>query len=117
MSKRPAPSSDAPAPGSHAFTREVWLDRIARFATSGLTAAQFCATEDVSLPSFYAWRRRLARESAPDPLPRPRLLPVRLPHQAPLEVLLPSGLVLRLGPGCDLALVQAVLLALGGSSC
>ena len=48
---------------SRAATREVWLDRVARFPASGLTVAQFCAIEAVSVPSFYSWRRRLAAEA------------------------------------------------------
>ena len=48
---------------SRAATRELWLDRLVRFPASGLTVAQFCAIEAVSVPSFYSWRRRLAAEA------------------------------------------------------
>ena len=87
--------------GAHA----AWTDRLARFPLSGLTPAQFCAQEGVSLPSFYAWRRRLAPQAAstppqPDGDPGPRLLPVRLPTgSAAVELALPNGAVLRLSPG------------------
>lgn len=106
---------------SRAFTREVWLDRLARFPLSGLTAAQFCAIEAVSLPSFYAWKRRLAPEAMPHQQrsePAPRLLPIRL--QAPsasLELVLNTGLVLRIPPGCDTTWVRSLVTALGGPSC
>src|SRR5947199_319176 len=47
-------------PRSRAATRQAWVERLARFPDSGLSPAQFCAQEGVSLPSFYAWKRRLA---------------------------------------------------------
>ncbi len=109
---------------SRAATRELWLDRLARFPASGLTAAQFCAIEAVSLPSFYFWKRRLAAEkqAATSPQPSadrgPRLLPVKLQPAAPaVELVLTTGAVLRLPPGCDLTWVRSLLAALGESSC
>jgi hypothetical protein len=110
---------------SRAFTREVWLDRLARFPLSGLTPAQFCAVEAVSLPSFYAWKRRLAAEvPGPDAEPDnglgrgPRLLPVRLaPPGGTPELVLATGAVLRLPPGCDLAWVRSLVEVLGDAPC
>jgi transposase len=106
-----------------AAAHAAWTERLARFPASGLTPAQFCAQQGVSLPSFYAWRRRLAAQAAAtepgsDDAPGPRLLPVRLPPtNAAVELVLPSGAVLRLAPGCDLAFVRALLQALGGAPC
>ena len=120
----PASASSA-VPRSRVVVRQAWVERLARFPLSGLTPAQFCAHEGVSLASFYAWKRRLAAAEAPaDGLARPdtdhgpRLLPVRLaaPHHA-IELVLPGGTVLRLGPGCDLAFVRALLDALGAPPC
>jgi hypothetical protein len=110
---------------SRAATRQTWVERLARFSLSGLRPAQFCAQEGVSLPSFYAWKRRLATATL-DPAaaaPRdrdagPRLLPVRLPAPAPaLELVLPGGAVLRIPPGADLAWVRSLVEALGGVPC
>jgi transposase len=104
---------------SRAATREVWLDRLARFPSSGLTVAQFCAIEAVSVPSFYSWKRRLAAIS-PDQGGDggPRLLPVRLQPCGPaVELVLPTGAVLRLSPGCDLDWVRSLVTALGGAPC
>ena len=120
-----APPPPRPTPRSRAFTRAVWAERLARFPDSGLTPAQFCALEAISLPSFYAWRRRLAGEALaaatpPDPTPErgPHLLPVRLQATAPaVELVLPTGAVLRLPPGCDLAWVRSLVATLGGASC
>jgi transposase len=114
------PPPAGPTRRSRAFTREVWAERLARFPTSGLTPAQFCAVEAISLPSFYAWRRRLAADAADGDTAnqQPPLLPVRLqPLAAAVELVLPSGTVLRLPPGCDLAWVRSLVATLGGASC
>jgi transposase len=120
----PASTSLPRPPRARAATRQTWVERLARFSASGLSPAQFCAQEGVSLPSFYAWKRRLATEAL-DPAAAPpagdagpRLLPVRLPSPAALpELVLPGGAVLRIPPGADLAWVQSLVEALGGAPC
>ena len=110
---------------SRAAARAAWVERLARFPSCGLSPAQFCAAEGVSLPSFYAWKRRLAAEAldlaagqGPGQDPGPRLLPVRLQAPAaPVELVLPTGAVLRLTPGCDLAFLRLLLDALGAQPC
>ena|SRR5262245_57430993 len=94
-----------------AATHRLWHERLERFARSGLNIAAFCQREGVSQPSFYAWRR-LRDES-------PRFLPVRVipPSALPVELLLPSGCVLRLSPVCELAWVRDLLEVLEVSSC
>jgi len=123
----PAPAlTDATVPvRPRAPARQLWVDRLARFTSSGLTPAQFCATEGVSLAAFYSWRRRLAKTAeappngqAPDAGRGPRLVPVRLTAPVtPVELVLPCGAVVRLLPGCDLAFVRSLLEALGGMPC
>ncbi len=111
-------------PRSREATRQAWAERMARFPTAGLTTAQFCAAEGVSIASFYLWKRRLA-PTAPSALlsdagPRtpPRLLPVRLPEPPPaVELVLPGGAVLRLGPGVDEATLRSLLRLLGVLPC
>jgi hypothetical protein len=125
MSEVSVTSADTPpSPRSREAIRHSWVERLARFARSGLRPAQFCANEGISLPSFYAWKRRLAAAAAPADAPRPhadaepRLLPVRLPAaNAAIELVLPTGAVLRLLPGCDLAFVRALLVTLGDEPC
>ena len=114
-----------PSPRSRAGARQLWVERLARFADSGLRPAAFCAAEGVSLPSFYSWKRRLNAESCPSATERnadtqlgPRLLPVRLPAAAvAVELVLPSGVVLRVPPGCDLAFVRSLIESLGHAPC
>src|SRR3954447_18504488 len=109
MSEPVAVLTEAPRPPrSRDAVRHTWAERLARFASAGLTTAQFCATEGVSVASFYLWKRRLAgavRPAVPEISGQqagPRLLPVRLTNPAPaVELALPSGAVLRIGPGAD----------------
>jgi hypothetical protein len=64
-----------------------------------------------SAPSLYACKRRL-HGTARCGAPAPRLVPVHLvspPASAPLELLLPSGLVLRPPPDTDLGWVRQLL--------
>jgi hypothetical protein len=103
---------------SRAAVRAAWADRIARFGTSGLSPAAFCAAEGVSLPAFYSWKRRLASplttDGAATGLP---LLPVRLAEPTTaIEVALPTGAVLRLGCA-DEATLRCLLRLLGALPC
>ena len=115
----------SPPPRPRTAARAAWVDRLRRFAQSGLRPAQFCGQEGVSLPSFYAWKRRLAAEAvgtgpaADAAAPRePRWLPVRLPGPAtPLELVLPSGAVVRIAAGADEAALRGLLRLLGVPGC
>jgi hypothetical protein len=112
-----------PSPTLRASARQAWVDRLARFHSSGLRPAEFCAQEGVSLPSFYSWKRRLTAPAAATPTEAaddagPCLLPVRLHSPATaVEFVLPTGTLLRLTPGRDLAWVRTLVDALGGLPC
>jgi len=111
----PAPLSARPGRRPDPALPDLWRQRLQRFERSGLSAVAFCAKEGVSVPSFYAWRRRLLR---PPIETAARLVPVRLfPAAAPVEILLPDGLVLRLAAGCDLDFVRALVATLGERPC
>jgi len=121
----PALSSELPGRRPDPALAHLWRQRLQRFERSGLSAAAFCATEGVSTPSFYAWRRRL-RHDTKDQTTRDarstadvaRLVPIRvLPAVIPIELLLPGGAVLRLAPGCDLDFVRSVVDTLGDRPC
>ena len=100
--------------------QQRWLQRLQRFHRSGLTVAAFCQQEGVSVPSFYAWKRRLRTPSPDRPATTPRFVPVRLGSptaSAPVELLLPSGCVLRLSAVCDRTWLRDLLDLLGVTPC
>jgi transposase len=108
------PVKDNRATSPRADARQVWVERLRRFAGSGLRVAAFCAREGVSTPSFYSWKRRLAGAAAAGP----RLLPIRLqPPAAPLELALPQGAVLRIPQGADEGTLRCLLRLLGVGPC
>ena len=120
----PAPWSPRPGRPNDPALADLWRQRLRRFEQSGLSAGAFCAKEGVSAPSLYAWRRRLRQRPAvpsiplaPPPADGARLVPVRLLPAAPVEVVLPGGLVLRLTTGCDLDFVRSLVAALGERPC
>ncbi|HEX4132106.1 MAG TPA: hypothetical protein VHZ24_18900, partial [Pirellulales bacterium] len=44
--------------------RKLWGERLGRYRVSGLTVARFCASEGVSLHTFYYWSKRVEKGSA-----------------------------------------------------
>jgi transposase len=100
--------------------RQRWQQRLQRFHRSGLSVPDFCEREGISTGSFYTWRRRLQADPAPAAADAPRLVPVRLvtpPASVPVELLLPSGLVLRLSPDTDIDWLRQLLPLLGVAPC
>jgi hypothetical protein len=39
---------------------QIWLDRLQQYARSGQTINEFCQLHQISMASFYQWKRRLA---------------------------------------------------------
>jgi hypothetical protein len=112
------PVSSRPGRRPDSGTRRLWEQRLEHFRRSGLTVADFCDREGISVASFYAWKRRLVTDPAPAAAPRFVLVHVvASPPSAPVELLLPSGLVLRLAPGVDLAWLRQLLGLLGEAPC
>lgn len=84
-----------------------WRDVLRRQARSRLSVAEFCRREELSQPSFYAWRRTITQRdgrrpnhSDSDP-PAVGFLAVRLSGVSPcveasITIELAQGLVLRL---------------------
>ena len=114
--------SSSPRPGRRPdpATHRRWQQRLDRFHKSGLTVADFCEREGISTASFYAWRRRFEADSAPAAADAPRLVPVRLvtsPASTSVELVLPSGCILRLPIDCDLDWLRQLLPLLGVVPC
>jgi hypothetical protein len=93
----------------------VWGERLRRYEQAGLTVAEFCRREGVSVPSFYQWRKRLTspigrqstkarRQDAQTPV----FQQVLLTSGAVVAVELPSGVRMEL-PAEQVQLVRAVV--------
>jgi transposase len=102
---------------SRAAIRQLWVERMRRFADSGATVVAFCQAEGISSHAFYYWRHKFEPQTSASAAEQPRLLPVRLLDSAPVELALPNGCSLRLAPGCDLAFVRSLVDALGEVPC
>ena len=115
-----------------------WRRMLRLWQRSGQTGRDFCATHGLSEPSFYGWRREIARRDQeqatatepairpPAPRPSPRVpLPtfVKLtvdagaPAPASLEVLVAHGRRVRIPPGFDADLLRQLLRVLEEPSC
>lgn len=87
--------------------RALWLDRVSRQLSGGLSVEQFCAREQCSRSAFYRWRGQFELADHPDssstsPTPS-TFLPVSVraiemvaDHPAPIEADLPNGIRLRI---------------------
>jgi transposase len=101
-----------------ATTRQLWMDRLQRFRSADQTVAEFCSAEGVSAPTFYQWKRRLARTA--QPVVAPTIVPVRItpdPATPAVEAVFPSGTLVRFAPVCDPVMIAAVLRQLGVAGC
>ena len=76
-------------------TMARWRTVFATWRTSGLTITAFCRAHSITVSNFYRWRNILDRLDA-----RPAFVPVRVIPDAVIEVILPSGVQLRVRLGC-----------------
>jgi hypothetical protein len=51
------------ARASDAAKRRQWTERLERHRRSGQSVAEFCRAEQISIPSFYQWKRKLLRST------------------------------------------------------
>lgn len=93
---------------------QVWAERLDRYRASSLTVKAFCQAENVSVPSFYQWKKRLAQTQA-----APAFVPVNLtsPASDELDLLLPGGATLKLNVQLDEAAIRKVLAATIVATC
>lgn len=102
--------------------RAFWRMVIQLQGESGLPIRKFCQREGVSQASFFAWRRKLRQEAGEaegrspakdrDGEESPRLARVRLLEgtgPAAVEVVSPSGLILRVHDDAETENVRRVL--------
>jgi transposase-like protein len=108
--------------------RRFWQALFAKRAALGLSMAQVCQEAGVSQATFYAWRKRLQSSSrttaaigsrrgltkAASPLVPVRIVSDRLDADPvpTMIVELPGAVRVQIPPGCDVAMIQAVLQAI-----
>ena len=102
------------ARGRKIIPEAKWREFVTAYETSGLTQAKFARREGLNYATFVAWLGRCRRRPTTALAPVPRFVEARLPVAnvmvRRLEVLLPSGLVVR---GEDVAAVADLVKALG----
>lgn len=104
---------------ARAAKRQEWSERLQRFADDDLTVVDFCSREQVSVASFYQWRRKLGAPVDPQAATRrikasPRLdassfVPLQITTASTLiRMRLPNGVELWLPAGDALSLTTAI---------
>ena len=103
---------------------ERWRTIVADWRSSGLSVTAFCRSRHLNKSGFHRWRNVLdkidpsATVAAPSPkLSAPAFVPVRVIPDVVVEVILPSGLQLRLPLSADAQQLARLVLALGATSC
>src|SRR5207245_864436 len=97
-------------PRNHA-KEQLWRRAMARHLASGLSIRAFCERESLSEPSFYQWRRELARRDRQTSRPGRTgmaFVPVRVlreegqsPASGAIEIVLAGGRIVRVGACFD----------------
>ncbi len=106
---------------------QFWRDVLRRWRQSGQCVRAFCRQQHLSEPSFYAWRRLLARRDRPLPragtdAPAVTFVPLTVRPEAPpapasIEVLLSNGRRLRLPLGIAADTVRELVTVLEETPC
>ena len=94
-----------------------WRDFIDRWRASGKSVAAFCAARYVSEATFYAWRKRLDTRADRTVPAAPAFQSLRIVPDPTADVLLPTGLVIRVLLSADPTAVARLVAALGGATC
>src|SRR5437764_49924 len=103
---------------------ERWRTIVADWRRSELGVAAFCRSRRIHKSGFHRWRNILDQldgsSVAPIPSPKPAapapaFVPVRVIADPVVEVILPSGLQLRVPLSADARQLAHLVLALGGT--
>ena len=107
---------------------ERWRTIVADWRNSGLGVAAFCRSRHVNTSGFHRWRNILDQlehtptTTTPAPAPKPTtpapaVVPLRVIPDTVVEVILPSGLQLRVPLSADPRQLARLVLARGATSC
>jgi hypothetical protein len=96
----------------------AWRATIDAWKRSGQTANAFCRARRLTRSNFDRWRRVLAAEPNPSPpTPSPAFVPVRVVAEPMAEVVLRSGVVVRLPLSAAPEAVTRLVAAVEAASC
>lgn len=93
----------------------VWRQLIDAWKQSGLSINAFCRDRKLTRSNFDRWRRILT--TLPDEPRSPAFVPVRIVAEPMAEVVLRSGIVLRLPLSAASETVTRFVAAVGAASC
>jgi hypothetical protein len=93
----------------------AWRDVLDAWKRSGQTVNAYCRDRKLTRSNFDRWRRILAAEPArPEPTP---FVPIRVVADPMAEVVLPSGIVVRLPLTTPPDAVTRLVAAVGAAAC
>jgi hypothetical protein len=96
----------------------AWRALVDAWKRSGQTVNAFCRARRLTRSNFDRWRRILAADSVVScPTPSPAFVPVRVVAEPMAEVVLRSGVVVRLPLGAASDAVTRLVAAVGAASC
>jgi hypothetical protein len=101
----------------------TWRDLIDAWKRSGRTINAFCRERNLTRSNFDRWRRILARDpngssrGETPSLPSPAFVPLRVVAEPMAEVVLRSGVVVRLPLSAAPEAVTRLVAAVGAASC
>ena len=84
-----------------------WQERIKEYEEGGVTIREFCAAHEVSVASFYQWRRRLKKSAAV--MKFALIEPMTDQRDGAIELRLATGEALVIPSGADPATLRMVL--------
>ena len=98
-------------------TRPRWTEQEARAALAALAASRlstraFAAREAIDIQRLYSWRRKLAASPSREVVASPAFVELRPPSLERVEVVLRSGIVLRVSESIDGAAIRRLVEAL-----
>src|SRR4051812_37473340 len=94
----------------------AWRQLIAAWKQSGQTINAFCSERNLTRSDFDRWRRTLARAPGGSSPPS-AFVPLRFVAEPMAEVVLPSGVVVRLPLTATSETVTGLVAAVGAASC
>lgn len=104
-------------PAASGERERFWRKLVAGQAQSGMSIRDWCDRHGVSEPSYYFWRRELARRREQRQDASPQIVPVNVTPPVAgsrwdVEIELPGQIVVRVGPGCSPDLLRQALTVL-----